>query len=492
LLNSFEAHECRRADERDIRSAQRYPVIQGVADSGFNREACRRRSPSLNHDVKDRRAEVVRGQAPGRKVCSSLTRGGKRAGTSVSWSRVRVLGNALAGTPGEALSPVSAATLPLRISLAILFFSYWCVDIVSPALPAIQESLGLTATGAGLVFSVFFAGRLVANLPAAWLVERVGTKWTAVAGSAALLLGSALAAVATSQVTLLPARGIQGVGVALLATAGLLSVLRALPGGGAAMTAFNLSSGAGGSGGLLTGGYLTAELGWRAIFWLSTLISGCMLVGTLLARVQAAISRREQTARQELGAEMRPSRFREVAAVAANLLVFVNYSIWVVSLPLLGAVKFGFGAGEVGMILLFVNIVHFASALPIGGIIRRVGAARALALGFGIGGAGLLIVPFAPSALWLTPAMALYAVGQVAGNSSAGDLILRLGGGGGRAVGAVRLSSDIGLVAGPAAVGVLADGAGVEAPFIVLGVMALAAMVAVLIGLRPPWRRVLA
>ena len=410
----------------------------------------------------------------------------------MSGSRVRVVGNALAATPPEAVSPAPAA-LPLRISLAILFFSYWCVDIVSPALPAIRESLALSATGAGLVFSVFFAGRLITNLPAAWLVERVGPKWTAVTGSGALLLGSSLAASATSQATLLPARGIQGVGVALLVTAGLLSVLRALPGGGAAMTAFNLSSGAGGSGGLLTGGYLAAEFGWRAIFLLSTSISGFLLAGSLLARVQATISRPGQPAREELAAEVASSRSREVAAVAANLLVFVNYSIWVVSLPLLGAVKFGFGAGQVGMMLLFVNVVHLASALPVGGIIRRAGAARALAIGFGITGAGMLLVPFAPSALWLAAPMAFYAVGQVAGNSSAGDLILRLGGGGGRAVGAVRLSSDIGLVAGPAAAGALADAAGVEAPFMALGLIALVAMITVLIGLRPPTgRRVLA
>ena len=442
--------------------------------------------------MKDRRAEVADGRALGGKVCSSLTGVGKRAGTSVSRSRVRGVGDALAGTPREVVSSAPAAALPLRISLAILFFSYWCVDIVSPALPVIQASLGLSATGAGLVFSVFFAGRLMTNLPAAWLVERVGSKWTAVTGSVALLIGSTLAASAASQATLLPARGIQGVGVALLATAGLLSVLRALPGGGAAMTAFNLSVGAGGSGGLLTGGYLTAELGWRAIFWLSTLISGFLLAGSLLARIQAAIPRPGQPAREELAAEVAPSRSREVAAVAANFLVFVNYSIWVVSLPLLGAVKFGFGAEQVGMMLLFVNVVHLASALPIGGIIRRAGAARALAIGFGIGGTGLLFVPLVPSALWLAVPMTLYAVGQVAGNSSAGDLILRLGGGGGRAVGAVRLSSDIGLVAGPAAAGALADVAGVEAPFIALGVIALTAMVAVLIGLRPPqWRRVL-
>src|ERR687897_500998 len=210
-----------------------------------------------------------------------------RAGTGVSGLTVSQEQRARAPSPDATEATNASAALPQRISLAILFFSYWCVDIVSPALPAIRESLGLSATGAGLVFSVFFAGRLITNLPAAWLVEQVGTKWTAVTGSAALLLGSALAASASSQATLLPARGIQGVGVALLATAGLLSVLRALPARGAAMTAFNLSIGAGGSAGLLSGGYLTSEFGWRAVFWLSTVVSGVLLTGSLLTRMHA-------------------------------------------------------------------------------------------------------------------------------------------------------------------------------------------------------------
>ena len=324
---------------------------------------------------------------------------------------------------------------------------------------------------------MFFAGRLIANLPAAWLVERAGPKWTAVAGSAALMLGSGPRGGGRFGATLLPARGIQGVGVALLATAGLLSVLRARPGGGAAMTAFNLSTGAGGSAGTpqrrvpdrrvwLAGSLLAIDGRFRVL-----------LAGSLLARVRAAVfgpgalpGRRSVTVRQ--------SRSGEVAAVAANLLVFVNYSIWVVSLPLLGAEKFGFDAGQVGLMLLFVNVVHLASAVPFGGIIRRPAARGRWLL------ASASVVPECcwcrspQRALALAP-MALYAIGQVAGNSSAGDLILHLGGGGGRAVGAVRLSSDIGLVAGPAAVGVLADAAGVAAPFAVLGVVALVAMATV-------------
>ncbi|HYO30003.1 MAG TPA: MFS transporter, partial [Thermomicrobiales bacterium] len=134
--------------------------------------------------------------------------------------------------------PVAAnrTALPLAATLLILGFAYWCVDIVSPTLPAIRESLRLNATGAGLVMSAFFGGRLLANLPAAWLVDRSGPRTTAVTGAAILAAGSVAAAIAEGEGLLLAARGLQGVGVALLATAGLLSVLRALPAGGAAMT----------------------------------------------------------------------------------------------------------------------------------------------------------------------------------------------------------------------------------------------------------------
>lgn len=376
--------------------------------------------------------------------------------------------------------------LPFAFSLAILFLAYWCVDIVSPALPAIQESLAMSATGAGLVFSVFFAGRLATNVPAAWMAGRFGTRWTALAGALALLAGSLAAAIATSELTLLPARVAQGVGVSLLATAGLMAALRARPERGAAMTAFNIATGVGGSVGLLLGGVLTTELGWRSIFWLSAALAGILFIGSVLVR-----GRPQPPAATPIGIEPEElaagPRTGQAAAIAANLLVFVNYSIWVVALPLLGAVRFGFNAGQVGLVLLFVNVIHVLSAIPAGRAVRQTGATRSLAVGYGIAGLGLLLVPIVPSALWLAGPLALYAVGQMIGNISGGDLILRLGGGGGRAVGTVRLTSDVGLVVGPAAVGSLADAAGVEAPFLVLGVAMLAGMVvAGLVGWRMP------
>lgn len=389
---------------------------------------------------------------------------------------MRVAAGEKAPVPAAAeATSASTAAMGLRISVILLVFTYWCVDIVSPALPAIQESLAISATGAGLVFSLFFAGRLVTNLPAAWLAERSGPRITAIVGAAVLLGGSLLAAMASSLDALLPARGIQGAGVAILATAGLLSVLRARPGGGAAMTAFNAATGVGSAVGLLVGGILTANFGWRSVFWMISLNALVLLAASLVARARPATTRRAHVEAESDVPAARPSRMTQAGAVGANLLVFVNYAIWVVLLPLLGATKFGFDPEQVGLLLLFVNLVHLGSALPVGRVIRVAGPSRALAAGLGIAGIGMLLAPRAPSVGWLVGPMILYAVGQLAGNSAAGDLILRLGGAGGRAVGAVRLSSDIGLVVGPAAAGALADAAGVEAPFYALGILSIAA-----------------
>ncbi|MFN8676559.1 MAG: MFS transporter [Thermomicrobiales bacterium] len=370
------------------------------------------------------------------------------------------------------MSTRPAPALPLPFAVLILFFAYWCVDFVSPTVPTIRDSLNLSATTAGLIFSVFFGGRLLTNLPAAWLVDRSGPRLTAGLGAAILLAGSVLVAVAQTEATLLPARGVQGAGVALLATAGLLSVLRLLPGGGAAMTTFNLSTGAGGGAALLLGGFLSSTVGWRAVFWVSAGISAILLLLAILARSQEVEVRAVGGADRDAA----PAATRGTLwfAIAANFVVFINYAIWVLGIPLLSAEKFGLNATDVGLVLLFVNLVHLGAAVPFGRVISLAGAPIALAMGFGLAGLGLMLAPMADSPWVFAGPVALYAMGQVAGNSSAGDLILRKGGGGGKAVGAVRLSSDIGMVVGPAAAGVIADVAGVEAPFWVLGALSIA------------------
>jgi MFS family permease len=255
------------------------------------------------------------------------------------------------------------------------------------------------------------------------------------------------------------------------------------------MTAFNVSAGIGGGLGLFTGGFVTAGFGWRGVFWLSCVLAVIMLVGSLVAHVVQGRRRVSSATVAEaeaagIAAEFTISRGL-VAGIAANLLVYINYSIWVVALALFATAKFGAGPEELGILLLTVNVMHLVSAFPAGWLIRRAGSARTMVIAFVCAAVGMVFVVLAPTLPLLTPAMALVAAGQMAGNSATGDLVLRLGGGGGRAVGLVRLTSDIGLVVGPVMVGVLADLAGVQAPFLVLAGLTLAGAIATLWFSRP-------
>ncbi len=59
--------------------------------------------------------------------------------------------------------------------------------------------------------------------------------------------------------------------------------------------------------------------------------------------------------------------------------------------------------------------------------------------------------------------------------NAAGDIVLHRGGAGSAAVGALRQTSDLGLVVGPIAGGAIADSFGYSAPFIAYPILMLGA-----------------
>lgn len=383
--------------------------------------------------------------------------------------------------------------LRLPVALTTIVLTYWCIDIVSPALPAIQDDLKLSAAGAGLVFSLLFAGRLVGNLPAAFLVARFGASVTAAAGGALLTGGSLMASLSTDGLTLFPARIVQGAGISLLVTAALRSILRAKPGQGAAMTLFSFMATIGGVFGLESGGVLTEAIGWRAVFALCVGLAAVVAVGTFLARsgtVPKPIPARSQAEPIPSAAPAPGSVASIVPALLFNFLVFVNYSVFVI-LPLYATHRFDASAATTANLLLVITVVHLVAAFPVGRAIRRWGASPALAVGLGISTVGMGTTLLAPGTIWLVVPMILYGLGQVAASNAGGDIVLQGGGRDGRAVGLVRLSSDLGLVLGPYAAGVLSDALGYGAPFVALP--ALTAGAAVIAWRHPaaPARRVL-
>jgi MFS family permease len=334
--------------------------------------------------------------------------------------------------------------IPFGFAALLVTCTYWAIDVTSPALPEMKDTFGLSAKGAGLIFSFVFLGRLFGNFPAARLLESLGSPHTAAIGGLLMAAGSTVNAVSPTIEVLYAGRVLQGIGIALLVNAGLRSILFAKPGRGAAMTLFGIASTIGGVLGLQSSGFLTGTYGWRSIFVLSAILGVSL---TVIPLIGVRVARRS----------VRPS----APATAAHASVPVRSYL-----------------APLANLLLIITITHLAAAVPVSRFIQRFGSARILIAGLVLAVAGTIGVLAAPSVWLLSIPLVAYGTGMVGAVNAAGDIVLHRGGAGSNAVSALRQTSDLGLVVGPIAGGAIADSFGYSAPFIAYPILMLVAAAA--------------
>jgi MFS family permease len=377
----------------------------------------------------------------------------------------------------EPLSAAIKGTLPFIVACILQVLTYWSVDIVTPATPHIKDDLALTATGAGLIFSLFFAGRLLSSFPAAYLVERVGTVATAAGGGVLIALGSLACAVANGEALLFPARAVQGAGIALVVCASLVSMMRSKPDRGAAVTYFGFSSTVGSVVALVTGGVLTELLGWRGVFAFTVLLGLGIVVAAVSSRSRLVMSgppRRATSSQDEEQEHLPFNRPLYISVLSANFLGFFNYFVWV-GVALYADKKFNASSGEISFLLLVVTLVHLFAAFPAGRIIRLRGGRKSLIAGLIMSVIGTFLILVPTDAIWLALPLIPYGCGQVLSINAASDLVLHLGGQSKHSIGMLRVSGDIGLVVGPFVSGRLMDALGYGTPFAILPLITIGA-----------------
>jgi MFS family permease len=377
----------------------------------------------------------------------------------------------------DPLSSAVRGTLPFVIACVLQVLTYWSVDIVTPATPHIKDDLALSATGAGLIFSLFFVGRLLSSFPAAYLVERVGTVATAACGGVLIACGSFLASIASGETLLYPARALQGAGIAFAVCAILVSMMRSKPDRGAAITYFGFASTVGSIVALVTGGILTELLGWRGVFAFTVLLGVGIVIASLSSRGSLVMSAPSRGAKVDPDAESKDlpvNRALYFCVLSANFLGFFNYFVWV-GVALYADKKFDASSGEISFLLLVVTLVHLFAAFPAGRVIRMRGGRQALITGLILSTIGTLLILVPSEAIWLALPLIPYGCGQVLAINAAGDLVLHLGGQGKHAIGMLRVSGDIGLVVGPFVSGRLMDAMGYGTPFAILPVITIGA-----------------
>src|SRR5437899_2168243 len=162
--------------------------------------------------------------------------------------------------------------LTLAVVGTAFFMTILDVAIVNVAIPSIQTHLHIAESTVQWVvtaYAIVFGGFLLLG---GRLADLLGRRRIFIAGIALFTLGSVLSGLAWSAGSLVVFRGIQGLGGALFAPAGLSLLMTIFRDGrerNVALGIWGAASGAGGAVGVLLGGVLTSYLSWPWIFYVN-------------------------------------------------------------------------------------------------------------------------------------------------------------------------------------------------------------------------------
>lgn len=192
-----------------------------------------------------------------------------------------------AGTPVDQERPDGAAPAGswrvLPVLVAAQFVVVLDASIVNIAIPSIQQDLGFAAADLQWIINAYvlaFGGLLLLG---GRLTDLLDGRKVFLAGLGVFGAASIACGVATSPGLLLGARVAQGVGAALLSTAGLALLTRTFSGArrASALAAWGAMSGVAGAAGVLLGGVLTQGPGWQWIFWINIPVAVVVAAGAL-------------------------------------------------------------------------------------------------------------------------------------------------------------------------------------------------------------------
>jgi DHA1 family multidrug resistance protein-like MFS transporter len=378
--------------------------------------------------------------------------------------------------------PASGPTLLAgAVVLAVAVASF----MRAPLLPDIGRDLRLTAADLAMITTAFALGRLVMDLPAGRLADRLppgpalaGTG-VGVAISAGLLAGTGSLAQALAAVFFL------GAASALTNTTGMTVFARGAPPErrGAAMAGFSMALMTGQTLGPAVGGVLAGLWDWRAAQGVAALIGVGVVAACLL--LPAGRQPRPAVARARAHAEEAPglSRSQAIVLAAVPFAVFFTFSALPQTLlPVIGSSELALSTAFIGLALGAGGIARFAGSAVAGAVSDRVSRKAALVPSLlAMAVAVVMLAPPPTLATWLAAIVLLSLASSgiavaatIIADQVPADTV-------GRRLGTFRFTGDFGLLAGPAVTGLLYQHSGRSAAMLVtagvLGGCALAAAV---------------
>ncbi len=348
-------------------------------------------------------------------------------------------------------------------------------NIVAPVMPALRTYFNSTAAEVGLVASGFGLGRLVMDMPAGYLTDRISANRLFTLGILISAGAASLAAASSTLQQLILFRTLMGFGSAIVSTVALVLLVNiARPDQRGEVLAYYTSS-------LLfgqaispaIGGYLASLFDWRAAFIFCALTPLLSLPLNLIGSARTAEARRSGREREQAGAgkgSRRPgdSPTNWPALGAVYFTTFVNFfnrqGMRQALLPLYGGMVLAMDPGAIGLILTIGSIATILINLPSGAVADRIGRKLLLIPGMLVIVVGNMTLLVGDTQLFFIIGTVLISMGVLANSMQSGlvaDLIPeRLVGQG---MGMYRFTADLGIVVGPFLMGLVVDGRGFAA-----------------------------
>ncbi|MBO0816829.1 MAG: MFS transporter [Actinobacteria bacterium] len=194
------------------------------------------------------------------------------------------------------------------------------VTVVNVALPDIGAALHLHRGELPWVMTAYtlaFGGLMLLG---GRLADLFGARRLTLAGLALFTGSSLLCALSQDAAMLLAGRSLQGLGAALMSPAALATVMTLFtgPGRGKALGVWSGLAGAGSALGVILGGVLTSEAGWRWVFAINVPIGAALLVA-----IPLAVPARQQSGSVQRGLDV-PGAVLVTAGTAAAIYGLIN------------------------------------------------------------------------------------------------------------------------------------------------------------------------
>jgi DHA1 family solute carrier family 18 vesicular amine transporter 1/2 len=287
------------------------------------------------------------------------------------------------------------------VSLVVMMGS----TMVTPSLTLYaKQDLGANEFLVGAVIAGFAIGRLIFDIPAGFLADRLGLSRTMILGLGILIGASTLAGFASSYWVLLFARLLEGIASSMYVSAAIAFVLLSsdAPKRGTNIGSYQSILMLGPIVGPVVGAPIAALFGYNApYFAFAAVIFGAAVIMSIFSRRRKFNIEKNAEEHEHENRQASMAAYINTAAIATFGFAFLRSGIYTTGVPLFGYGSLNLSVFDMGIILTMASLANLISSFFSGRFTQAYGMQKPLFAAILISGVLVAIIPLSTSMVYL-------------------------------------------------------------------------------------------